>query len=67
MTPPDLGQMQRLRRFALQHKEASEPVVLDTATARGIASAILAMLGVMDRIWETFAGRKLTDEEKGLT
>lgn len=57
--------MNMLRQFAMAHRNG-EPIRLTEEDSIKLSEAILAALSGLDSFWETTAGRKLTDEEKGL-
>lgn len=58
--------MNMLRQFAMAHRNG-EPIRLTEEDSIKLSEAILAALSSLDGFWETVSGRKLTDEEKGLT
>jgi hypothetical protein len=62
MTKP----LHRLRQFAIQHKDAAEGTTLSADNLRVHASDVDEALQGLDSLWEAIAGRKLTDEEKGI-
>lgn len=64
--PATDNSMHMLRQFALAHRNG-EPIRLTEEDSIKVSEAILAALSSLDSFWEKAAGRKLTDEEKGLT
>jgi len=59
-----MNQQQFLRRWARDNLKQHGPVVLLEEERRALAEGIAASLAVIDSIWETAAGRKLTEAEK---
>lgn len=55
--------MQKLRRFAAEHKRG-DPINLTRADSIELSEAILEALSCLDSFYETVTGHKLTDEEK---
>jgi hypothetical protein len=69
MTDPAMSsanQMHFLRRFARDNRNAVTQLRLRGHERQELARAIDHALDALDGVWEAAAGRKLTDEEKGL-
>ncbi len=64
--PETENTMNMLRQFAMAHRNG-EPIRLTEEDSIKLSEAILAALSSLDGFWETVSGRKLTDEEKGLS
>lgn len=61
-----MNQMHLLRRWARDNIAAQGSVELSEEERQALAKSINQGLAALDEFWETVAGRKLTDEEKGL-